>query len=137
MNPLAKEPTVLVEMPVKFVDALLMMRDSLDTGLFKSLAVHSSADQLEEKRAPEIKTVAASLPRHYRYSVEYLGETIGCKYLYEAFGSVVDLTATLAPEALEELANMKADTRRYVARKPEAIHPGSPYLPVIQTNSGW
>ena len=57
--------------------------------------------------------------------------------LPEIFAQVVDLTAEVASEALDKLAATRARKRRFVARNPEAIHPGRSDLAVMQTASGW
>jgi len=57
--------------------------------------------------------------------------------LPEIFAQFVDMTAKVAPEALDKLAGMSARRRRFVARNPEAIHPGNRHLPITRTASGW
>lgn len=137
MTPAVQNQTVLVRVPVHLVDAMLRMRDSLDKELSASLAANISSDRVTSPKAPGELPQTIILPRRHKHNAEYLGERIGGRTLPEVFAAIVDLTASLAPEALEDLANMSARSRRYVARKPEAIHPGNSRLPTMQTASGW
>jgi len=133
----AQEPTVLVRLPVHLVDAMLKMRDSLDKDLTASL----SASIAKNTKVATIETGTQSKllngPRHHKYKAEYLGECVRGRTLPDVFAAIVDLTAEIAPEALERLADMSARSRHYVARKPEAVHPGNKRLPTKQTTSGW
>ncbi len=72
-----------------------------------------------------------------RYSVEVMGESVEENALGRLFANVVDLFHELDPQALENLAEMRARRRRYVARRREDVHGGRTNLPVIRTRSGW
>jgi hypothetical protein len=137
MTPRGQEPTVLVQLPVQLVDAILKMRASLDRDLVASLAadIESYGNVATKEAGTPSKLLNA--PRRQKYKAEYLGECIGGRTLPDVFASIVDLTAEVAPEVLEALANMSARSRRYVARTPEAVHPGNRKLPVERTASGW
>jgi hypothetical protein len=78
-----------------------------------------------------------SLPAAGKYEAEYLGARLFESTLPAIFAHVVDLTADVAPEALDKLAAMRARKRRFVARNPEAVHPGRQDLAVMRTKSGW
>lgn len=137
MTPRVQGSTVLVRIPVHLVDALLKMRDSLDGDLIASLASSISGAANDEIKVTGTSSKPTSRLRHHKYKAEYLGESIRGRTLPDVFAAMVDLTAEIAPEALERLADMSARSRRYVARKPEAIHPGNKKLPTKRTSSGW
>lgn len=137
MTPATQEPTVLVRMPVHLVDAILKMRDSLDQDLMASLAASIAGDAKVKIKETGTPPKPLNEPRHHKYKAEYLGVSIGGRTLPAVFAAIVDLTAEIAPEALERLADMRARSRRYVARNPEAIHPGNKELPTKRTTSGW
>lgn len=130
--------TILVALPESVVGALLQMNASLNEGLADSLQ-RSIAGSTNEpaRRDQEPKAKLCPLPQAGKYSAEFLGTTLTARTLPEIFAQVVDLTAEVAPEALHELAAIYARKRRFVARNPEAIHPGRPDLAVMQTESGW
>ena len=132
------ERTMLVALPESMVGALLQMNASLNAGLagsLQSLIVGSTNVPAERDHEPNAK--ACSMPQAGKYSAEFLGETLTSWTLPEIFVQVVDMTAVVAPEALDKLAAMRPRKRRFVARDPEAIHPGRPDLTVRQTTSGW
>lgn len=137
MTPAVQNQTVLVRVPVHLVDAMLRMRDSLEKELSASLAASISGDRVTSPKAPDELPQTIIRPRRHKHNAEYLGTMIGGRTLPDVFAAIVDLTASVAPEALEDLANMSARSRRYVARKPEAIHPGNSKLPTMRTASGW
>ncbi|MCR8548442.1 hypothetical protein M4578_11415 [Salipiger sp. P9] len=137
MTPATQEPTVLVRMPVHLVAAILKMRDSLDRDLMASLAASIAGDANVKTKETGTLPTPLNEPRHHKYKAEYLGVSIGGRTLPDVFAAIVDLTAEIAPEALERLADMRARSRRYVARNPEAIHPGNKELPTKRTTSGW
>jgi hypothetical protein len=132
------ERRMLVALPESMVGALLQMNASLNAGLagsLQSLVASSTNEPAERDHGPNAK--ACSMPQAGKYSAEFLGATLATRTLPEIFAKVVDLTADVAPEALDKLAAMSASKRRFVARNPEAIHPGRPDLAVMQTASGW
>jgi hypothetical protein len=132
------ERTMLVALPESMVGALLQMSASLNAGLagsLQSLIAGSINEPAERDREPNAK--ARSMPQAGKYSAEFLGATLIAWTLPEIFAKAVDLTAHVAPEALDRLASMRASKRRFVARNPEKIHPGRPDLAVIRTASGW
>lgn len=134
----ASDPTMLVELPTSVVGALLQMNASLNAGLADSLQtmVAGSTNQAA-KRDHESNAKACSMLPAGKYSAEFLGAPLVAWTLPKLFAQVVDLTAGVAPEALDRLAGMCASKRRFVARNPEAIHPGRRDLAVMKTASGW
>lgn len=130
--------TMLVALPESMVGALLQMNASLNEGLadsLQSLIAVSKSEPAERDSEPNAK--ACSMPQAGKYSAEFLDATLIAWTLPEIFAKVVDLTAYVAPEALDRLASMRASKRRFVARNPEAIHPGRTDLAVMRTVSGW
>lgn len=130
--------TMLVALPESVVGALLQMNASLNEGLadsLQSLIAGSTNEPARRDHEPKAKTCL--LPQAGKYSAEFLGTTLTARTLPEIFAQVVDLTAEVAPEALHELAAMYARKRRFVARNPEAIHPGRRDLAVMRTASAW
>lgn len=131
------ERSVLVPLPSAFIDALLKMHGILDSNLASVLetglaSCSGSLTETDWEEAPR----AAPLPNG-KYAAEFLGVPFATKTLPEVFAEIVDMAAEVAPEALESLAEISARKRRFVARRPEAIHPGNHRLPVMQTASGW
>ena len=132
------ERKMLVALPESVVGALLQMNASLNAGLADSLeSLIAASTNKPARRDHEPKARANSMPRVGRYSAEFLGIPLAASTLPEIFAQVVDLTAEVAPEALYKLAATCARKRRFVARKPDAIHPGRRDLAVLQTSSGW
>ncbi|TVR80056.1 MAG: hypothetical protein EA405_11745 [Rhodospirillales bacterium] len=129
--------TVLVHLPATFIDTLLKVRATLDNDLASLLetSLASCSGSLKELDQEEA-TKAAPLPNG-RYVAEFLGVPFATRTLPEVFAEIVDMTAEVAPEALDRLSEVSARTRRFVARRPEAVHPGNHRLPVMQTASGW
>ena len=131
------ERTVFVPLPVTFVNALLSMHASLDADLVGALetGIADIPRSLCES-GPEKTSKLAALPDG-KYVAEFLGIPFAVWTLPKVFATIVEMTAQVAPEALEKLAEMSARRRRFVARSPEAIHPGNRGLPVMRTASGW
>ena len=132
------ERTILVALPESMVGALLQMNASLNAGLvgsLQSLIAGSTNEPAERDHEPNAK--ACSMPQAGKYSAEFLGATLNAWTLPELFAKVVDLTADVAPEALEKLAAMHARRRRFVARDPKMIHQGRQDLAIVRTVSGW
>jgi len=131
------ECAVLVPLPANFIDALLKVRATLDNDLASLLetSLASCSGSLQEPEQEEA-TKAAPLSSG-RYVAEFLGVPFTTWTLPEVFAKVVDMAAEVAPEALDRLSEVSARTRRFIARRPEAIHPGNHRLPVMQTASGW
>lgn len=132
------ERKMLVALPESVVSALLQMNASLNAGLADSLQSLIAASTNEPARSDhEPNARKNSMPQAVRHSAEFLGIPLAASTLPEIFAQVVDSTAKVAPEALDKLAAMSARKRRFVARNPEAIHPGRRDLAVVQTSSGW
>lgn len=133
------ERKMLVALPANMVGALLQMNASLNAGLADSLQSFLIAASTNEpaQREKEPHARANSMPQAGRYSAEFLGAPLAASTLPEIFTQFVDWMEEIAPEALLGLAAIRARTRRFVARTPEAIHPGRPDLAVVKTSSGW
>lgn len=132
------ERKMLVALPESVVGALLTMNASLNAGLADSLQnLIASPTNVPARRDHEPNASTCSQLQAWKYSAEFLGTTLSARTLPEIFAQVVDLTAEVAPEALDELTTMRAAKRRFVARNREAIHPGRRDLDVMRTASGW
>ncbi len=131
------ERTVLVPLPAAFVEVLLKAHGAFDSNLVSALETglnNCSWSPIKPDQEEATRAVSLSNQRH---AVEFLGVLIAKRTLPEVFAEIVDLMAEVAPEALDRLSEFKARSRRFVSRKPEAIHPGSRHLPVMRTASGW
>lgn len=132
----ATEELVLV--PKSLVGALLQVHASFDGGLaddLHRLIAHPSGGAAE--RDPELSPNTCANSPARKYAANFLGVRITAWTLPEIFADIVDLTADVAPEALDKLAGMCARRRRFVARSSELVHPGRPDLSVMRTASGW
>ena len=74
---------------------------------------------------------------HCQHEALILGSVVSAKSFGELYGKLIDVLSDVADDAVEKLARMKARSRRYVAMLPSNIHPGSPHLPTLRTESGW
>lgn len=128
---------VVISLPASFVDALLKMHGAFDSRVLEELqsSVRVETCIMSAIEPKSLETVSEPLPK--KYSAEFLGISITAWTLPELYAQIVDMTALVAPDALDKLAGFRARTRRFVARTPELIHPGNKYLPVLQTASGW
>lgn len=129
---------VLVSLPEGVIEALLKIHALLDAGLADALQRPTAApcgrsSGLDREASPRAIVNAPAR----KYVAEFLGVRITAWTLPELFAGLVDLTADVAPEALDKLAAMRARRRRFVARSREAIHPGRQDLGVMRTASGW
>ncbi len=125
------DSTILVPLSATFVDVLLKMHAALGPELTGALQA-SIADR-PKAQSPKEQLKRSSI----KYTAEFLGVSITARTLPEVFADIVDMTAQVAPEALDKLAALRTRKRTFVARTKEAIHFGNPYLPTIQTASGW
>lgn len=129
--------TVLVSLPVSFVEALLDMRTALDDDLASALEKTvggSPASSVSQPCETNPKTIT---PGRGKYTAEFLGVAFSANTLPKVFERVIDMTAKRSPEALDSLAKIIPRARRYVAREPGMVHLYSPHLPVARTTSGW
>lgn len=131
------EHTVLVPLPATFVVALLKMHRALDNDLASALKTGLTSGSSAVAETVPVETTETKLPSAKKYAAGFLGVPISTRTLPEVFAEIVDMTAEVAPEALDRLSEVSARTRRFVARRPEAVHPGNRSLPVAQTASGW
>jgi hypothetical protein len=132
------ETYLLISLPESVVAALIASRHPEDVELsdvVRRLVSQSSWNVCVTP--PETATPTLAMAPSAKYEAEFLGEAIGAQTWPDLFARIVDITCEIAPEAIEGLAAVQARSRRYVARRPEAIHPGRPDLPVMPTGSGW
>lgn len=131
------ERTVCVTLSATFVDVLLKLHVTLDSeladALQASIAGGPNAQSMCEFALPK---EPRKLPSK-KYTAEFLGVVLTAWTLPEVFAEIVDMTAQVAPEALEKLAALRARKRTFVAQTKEAIHPGNRHLPTMRTASGW
>ena len=129
---------VVVSLPRQLAGALLCLRSHLDDDCANVLraALGASANPPNENEARVCREIPSAHPDR-KYTADFLGTRVTAWTLPEIFAHIVDLTADVAPEALEMLATMRARTRRFVARSPELVHPGRRDLLVMRTKSGW
>lgn len=132
MNSDSAQRSVIVSLPIEFVEALLATHAKLDADLTDALKFSMS-----ERLSHVCEDSDGPLLPAGKYAVEFLGVHVAARTLPAVFSQIVDLMAEVAPEALETLAFLKARTRRFIALDPKAIHQGNRNLPVMQTSSGW
>lgn len=91
-----------------------------------------------EPNLPVVETVstwpAATRGNHI---VSVLDMPVGADSYGALLRNVVDAIHDLDPSVIERLSEMKARTRRYVARERERVHGGRSNLPALKTSSGW
>jgi hypothetical protein len=129
--------TVLVPLSETFVDVLLKMHAALGPELTDALQASIAGGQEAQSSGKfALPNEPLKLPSK-RYSAQFLGVFLTAWTLPDMFAEIVDMTAQVAPEALDKLATMQARKRRFVSRTKEAIHPDNRHLPTMQTVSGW
>lgn len=137
MNHISMTNTVLVSLPMPFVEAILAARSTLDkdaaAALQKSLEIARKLDRhVSDQPSHFIPT-----PERGKYSAEFMGVRFAIDTLAGVFRRIVEMMAEVAPEALASLSEIRTRGRRLVAMNPCHIHPYSPHLPVLQTDAGW
>jgi hypothetical protein len=132
-----REPSVLVELSAPFVELLLKMHATLGPELASALqaSLAGGPDHLSHHELESSKEALNFSSKDY--TAEFLGVVLKASTLPGVFANIVDMTAQVAPEALEKLAGLSARKRRFIARTKEEIHPGNRLLPTMQTASGW
>jgi len=133
----AIEPTILIPLPATFIAALLKIREALDNDVVSTLETGLASGAFPVIGSASEEMPIPPRPPSQKYTTEFLGKTVTTRTLPEVFAKIVDMTDDVAPEVLESLSKVSSRTRRFVARNPERIHPGSPHLPVMRTDSGW
>src|SRR5688500_2155789 len=96
MNCETSTRTVLVPLPISFVEALLHMRFELDDGLGSVLSESVGSTTLSSSDRPKLDVIA---PARGKHAAEFLGIAFSAKTLAALFGQVIDITAVVAPEA--------------------------------------
>ena len=114
--------TIIVAMPEWVVSAMLQMNALLAAGLAVSLQSLMVGSEIEfVKQATEPNTKAFLTSNAGKYSVKFLGLHFTARTLPGLFAKVVDLTADVAPEALDTLATKRASKKRLVSRDRDAL----------------
>ncbi len=131
------ENTVVVSLPVSFVDTLLKMHEAFHPRVLEALQSSVRDDLLPQPATETTLSANANTLLSKKYHAEFLGIKITAWTLPGIYAQIVDMMAVAAPDALEKLAGFRARKRRFVATTPESIHPGNEYLPVLQTVSDW
>ena len=137
MNCETSARTVLVSLPITFVEALLHMRSAFDDEIASAVGESVRRTPASTTTLSDQPILDAVIPARGKYAAEFLGVAFFANSLAAVFGRVVDMMAEVAPEALVSLAAIRTRGRRFVSREPRDIHPHSPHLPVMQTESGW
>ena len=132
------EDKALVELPRTLIRAIVDMHACFDQELIAGLRATLAVRELEHSGGVNEPGIASrQMPPVRKYAADFLGVRLTTWTLPEMFAEFVDLTAEVAPEALELLSSRRPSRRRYISRTPEGIHPGRPDLSVIRTQSGW
>lgn len=137
MNCETSARTVLVSLPISFVEALLNMHSALDDKIVFTLGESVRRTPASTTTLSHQPILDAVISERGKYAAEFLGVAFSANTLAQVFGRIVDMTAFVAPEALVSLATIHTRGRRLISLKPNEIHPHSPHLPVMQTKSGW
>lgn len=130
----------------------IALRESTVALLIKKLHRGETLDQVIERaalaveplaspdsdKAPKSAAACAGAPGgKATYQAEILGERLEAQTMGALFAKAVDVIDSVAPEAIEELARMRARRRKYVAREPGPIHAGRTDLRTLRSRSGW
>jgi len=129
--------TVLVSLPISLIEALLTIRSALDDDIASALGKSVGGATASNKAVSNRPVPDVDAPERGKYAAELLGVAFSAKTLAAVFGRVVDMMAEVAPETLVSLAAVRTRGRRFVSLEPRDIHPHSPHLPVLRTESGW
>ncbi len=107
----------------------------------KSVAPVDNIDEASVAKVRKQNSLPSATYPHryqkYNYTMTFLGEDLRANTMAKLFGELIEALAWVAPEAVEDLAGMRAQKRAFVSRKRDAIHPGRPDLPTFKTRSGW
>ncbi len=137
-------PNFLVELSHSTVAHLMSQRqydeETIDNIIVRHLEYANEpnghrATQQRTKHSPATPTLRPE--RSDSYEGEVLGKQVRSGTLVEFFAEVVDTIDDVAPEAVANLAQMRARTRAYVARTRAVVHAGRIDLPTTKTSSGW
>lgn len=129
--------TALVSLPISLIEALLTMRSALDEDVADALRSITGCSQGTSKVTSNRRSSDVIVPQSGKYAAEFLGTAFFENTLAAIFGRAVDMMAEVAPEALVSLATIRTRGRRFISLEPHDIHPFSPHLPVMRTESGW
>lgn len=137
MNHESLTNTVLVSLPMTFVEAVLAMRSALDEDVAAALQISLAGAYHFDRIAFDQPSPCMPVPEHGKYAAEFLGVRFAVDTLASVFCRIVDMMADIAPEALVSLSEIQTPGRRFVAMDPRHIHRRSPHLPVLKTDAGW
>jgi len=129
--------TAQVSLPISLVEALLTMRSALDEDVADALRSITGCSQGTSKPMSDRPSSDVIVPQSGKYAAEFLGTAFFENTLAAIFGRAVDMMADVAPEALVSLTSVRTRGRRFISLEPHDIHPFSPHLPVMRTESGW
>lgn len=129
--------TALVSLPLSVIEALLTMRSALDENVAGELRAITGCSPGASKPTPDRPSPDVFVPERGKYAAEFLGTAFFGNTLAAIFGRAVDMMADVAPEALVSLSTVRTRGRRFISSEPHGIHPFSPHLPVMRTESGW
>ena len=134
----AAEDKALVELPRTLIRAIVDMHACFDQDVIADLQATLAVRELEHSEDVNEPCIASrQMPPARKYAADFLGVRLTTWTLPEMFVEFVDLTAEVAPEALDLLSSKRANRRRYISRTLDGIHPGRPDLSVMRTQSGW
>ena len=131
---------ITVDLPLAFVEGLLAFIRHVDNPVRAALEAHcppSTEQQLKTSPRTVCLKASGNCSSNQSMAAEILGQIVRGATLPDLFGRCVDLVHDLDPEVIERLSREKTHARRYVARKPDAIHVRSPHLGTRKTASGW
>jgi len=100
------ERTVLVPLPATFIDALLKMQGALDNDLASVLETGLAICSPSRTEALPQKAPTATKPPRGKYTAEFLGIPFATRTLPEVFAKIVDMTAEVAPEVLDNCSEI-------------------------------
>jgi hypothetical protein len=138
MNKTHSISTVQITVDEAILSALVALKQSPEEPLASVIDRASNAlrQRNEQLVYQEERETKATIP-YCKHEVVFLGSIATANSYGELYGKLVDMLFAVAPEAVKELAEMKARSRHYVAKDHDKIHPGSMHLPTLKTKTGW
>jgi hypothetical protein len=98
--------TVLVSLPISFVEALLNMRSALDDEVASALGESVGGAPTSTTALSDRPKLDAITSERGKYAAEFLRVAFSASTLAAVFGRVVDMMAVVAPEVLVSLATI-------------------------------
>ena len=128
----------LIELPRTLISAIVDLHACFEPDVIADLQATLTVRELQHSDGiTEPGFDSRQMPPDRKYAADFLGERLNTSTLPEMFAKFVDLTAEVAPEALDLLSSKRANRRMYISRTQDGIHLGRPDLPVMRTQSGW